>query len=719
MKSRKLLSLLLASVFAISLILVSPTKTVNAAAISISKDVYYDKALGGLLGHVAGLLSGYEFVGGQDPTVGLPDAWFSLCYGPYGGATDMHGSAGVNRVVADGQIKSDDDYHIDIFNQHILDANGPDVTNQEIRNEWVEHQVSDWGGGYKAMWIMNNNSSILPPDTGKWEYGNMWHWCTEPYIENETLGMNAPGMPMTADALAEQFASVTGDFDGVDWAKFWSVAYSIAFFESDSATVLTKAVEILPKNSWSYSIYQECLDLYSQNSTDWRWACSQLETLRHPLFDQNDVNCSPDVNNGFAIIALLYGGNDYTNTCKIASLAGYDGDCTAAAVTGLMGIIKGFSGTPQVVKDRIYANGTGVYINDYNFDPHIGSNYPDQQLWTDIVSLYQSNAEDQIVANGGAVTSTTYIIVQEDIVSPSVVLINNYDFELGNITNWNCWQNGTTGNFYAENNGTANSGYYKGTLWTGDGDNTAAYISLSNLTQGATYKVSAYIQCQDRAEARLYADNWGGYAYKSINSVDDGWYYREVTFTTTGTTANIGLQVFGTSHWGCIDDIKVEKVTSTEQEIAVTNASFEADGAATQTPSSWSTWAGSQGTDADADYVETGSYAGDYRLTHYKSGAYEVYSSTTVTGLQNGTYKVGAWTVSGGGFNSNFISAKGYNSSNTETSASIPGNGWPNWTYVETSTFTVENGQVTIGFYSNASSGQWSSIDAVKLIKVN
>ena len=46
---------------------------------------------------------------------------------------------------------------------------------------------------------------------------------------------------------------------------------------------------------------------------------------------------------------------------------GYDGDCTAATCTGVMGILKGFKqGNEEYNKlnDMIYYDGEGVYFND-------------------------------------------------------------------------------------------------------------------------------------------------------------------------------------------------------------------------------------------------------------------------------------------------------------------------------------------------------------------
>ena len=122
------------------------TWDVSAREYRISREVYYDKVLAGIVGVVSGVLSGFEFVGGNEPVLAMPDERFNLIEGPYGGGY-LWGSAGVNRRLEPGKVASDDDYHIDFFNQLILSKNGLATTNKDIYNAWRHHVVNDWGGG--------------------------------------------------------------------------------------------------------------------------------------------------------------------------------------------------------------------------------------------------------------------------------------------------------------------------------------------------------------------------------------------------------------------------------------------------------------------------------------------------------------------------------------------------------------------------------------------
>ncbi|MFM9920874.1 CBM35 domain-containing protein [Lacisediminihabitans sp. H27-G8] len=836
----------------------------HAATLTISKASYLDKTLAGILGQVGGVTSGYEYASENPyPT----DACFSPASGPYSGDAPAscwtpNGYPGYDRVglpnFASNEVGSDDDYHIDFFDQLILGDHGPNVSYQDIKDEWVAHNIGDWGPGGVANDLMRN-AGYLPPFTGQAEY-DQYYWLTEGYIENDTVGMVAPGMPSTARDLTGKFASVTTEFDSITWAKLYGTMYSLGYFATDARTVLADASVVLPRNSWPYQIYQKAVALHNQNTTDWRWAQGQLLSFVRNVYGQDNVQAIPDRNNGSMILSILYGNNDYLTTLKIASLIGNDADCTASGVAGLMGIIKGMAGTPQPFKDKIYQNGAGRYINDLTtgFPPNIKSGYPTSQSWDSIAALYRSNAAAQIVANGGSQDSTNFYVNAQTVLPEKTVLVDNYDFEQGTLAGWTAWTSAPdTGspNVFAESNGTALSGAWKGTVVTDSAiDQARLSTQLRGLQAGATYRVSAFIQSDQ--VAALYASNFGGSELDasvvgSYANSGKQWVNRSIEFTPTGSTAEVGLYMpSGPDGFGAIDDLSVQQISTPSAtvyqaeaasisggdirtatsasggsyvgglddtgnyvlftvtapaageyraainfanattgtstlamavngaskatvpfprtpawgtfsrnivnvpvvlaagtntirltrpanggfveldaltlstaptpvygaitDIAVGNAGFETAGVA-QTPANWTTWPGTAGTDADADFVETGGFEGTNRLTQYKAATYEVYSGQTLTGLTNGTYTLTAWATGGGGQTQAFLSAKGYGSSVPELTARTPGLGFPQWRRISISGIVVTNGTLQLGAYSKASSGQWSSYDGFQL----
>lgn len=139
--------------------------------------------------------------------------------------------------------------------------------------------------------------------------------------------------------------------------------------------------------------------------------------------------------------------------------------------------------------------------------------------------------------------------------------------------------------------------------------------------------------------------------------------------------------------------------------------------------SSWSTWPGNNGTDADADFTEGGGYDGTNggpfnganRLTHYKASNYQVYTSQTVN-VPNGTYALEAWVVGSGDQSDAFMSAKDYGGA--ELKARVVGDNNPqHWRKISIGGISVTNGKLTVGFYSFANARNWMSADRVRLYR--
>ena len=141
------------------------------------------------------------------------------------------------------------------------------------------------------------------------------------------------------------------------------------------------------------------------------------------------------------------------------------------------------------------------------------------------------------------------------------------------------------------------------------------------------------------------------------------------------------------------------------------NPGFEADGAATQTPTGWSSWANSAANYA-ADFTETGGHDGTYRLTHWLATPYQASTFQLRTGLANGTYTLRAWARSGGGQISCQLYAKNFGG--PEKNVALPVTN--TWTLVQISGVQVSNGQCEIGLWSDARAGNWCSLDDVELV---
>lgn len=542
----------------------------------ISKAEYKNKTLGGLLGQMAGFLSGYEFVwDGPLPRLVLPESWFSFCYGPYAGNFDHYDPGGnppetnsYNRLKNTGlngekEIASDDDYHLDLFAQTIMDEYG--FSSKAIADAWFDYKVYDWGGGNDAMSLINKNK-MLSPYTGTIESGNRYGWCTEAYIENETLGMDAGGMPDVAVNLTDTFASNVGYYDSVVWAKFYAAMYSIAYFENDVYTVLEKAKAAMPKGSWPRKMYDIAKKAYEDNPSNMRAAAETVADARRNLYRIDNVQTDPSVNGGFTILSLLYGGNDYMKVCKYSSLMGYDGDCTAATATGLLGILKGFKeGNPeyQTINESFYHYGEGTYYNDQHYTTRIGNvdKYGLHIKIDHFVDLYVSNFEKLLLRHGGRIDENSYYVPVKDIKEDSSITFENADAEKRNCDNWQTSGGGSFINIEDTSLDYAHAGSFGFKMV--NGSQTSAYHHFSNLRVGSYYRISTYAKTSSQAIGMLFAKDDEGNEQTMSFANSTNLFNKTLVFKADSPSMDVGIKFALSSKSGDIiyfDDFFIEEI---------------------------------------------------------------------------------------------------------------------------------------------------------------
>lgn len=140
----------------------------------------------------------------------------------------------------------------------------------------------------------------------------------------------------------------------------------------------------------------------------------------------------------------------------------------------------------------------------------------------------------------------------------------------------------------------------------------------------------------------------------------------------------------------------------------VKNPGFEVDTTAVTSASGWVTG----GSNPDANYTETNSHTGTYRLTHWKSSAYNVSTYQTITGLTNGLYTFQAWVRSPYTMVTNYLFAKDFGGSQVNLNIPID----PNWKKLQITNINVTNGTCTIGFQTSGNNA-YCSFDDVEFFK--
>ncbi len=295
----------------------------------------------------------------------------------------------------------------------------------------------------------------------------------------------------------------------------------------------------------------------------------------------------------------------------------------------------------------------------------------------------------------------------------AAVAVPNGSFENG-LESWTAdYTSGTGGTPIATPGGWSPTGgghnrldyYLANETYTADVSQT-----LTGLANG-TYTLSAWVERgADFTESYMYAKPAGGEEVKKDIPVSGEWVQLTQSVLVTGNSLRIGFYGAGSAAAG--NYMGVDLVALTLEEAApvkeLVNASFE-DGAG-----GWAFQFGPSG-GFDPFAVTTGwspADGGDKRLNVWSASPYTADANQTLTGIDNGTYKLSAWIASGGGFNENYMYAK--SAGQADAIKAIPASAA--WSRIELP-LEVTNNSVTVGFYADAGADKWFAVDLIKLEK--
>lgn len=523
--------------------------TVENGYYVLPKTEYLEKTKSGFLAQLVGFMSGYEFARNSDGTarIAMPDSWFEMCNGPYAehNSRNPHEDKLLkNESTGLWDIWNDDDYSIDILNQYILRdmyATYGTVASKLIKDDWVRYDVWDMGGGHRSFgaYGLFKGRDYLPQFVGTTEFGNLFNVNGEPYIANETLGLNTPGMPNLAVELATLFGGVTSDRDPTEWAKMFTAMISMAYFEDDVPTLIRRAAEVLPEGSYEREVVDMVFRLKEEYPTDWRRAVTKAEKECYRAhYDLENYVGETGINCSFILISLLYGDGDYYDTCRICSLAGHGGDSTTPVALSVVAVMNGMKNLPDAVDEKIWQDGKGEIVNlpieGTNSAYHMYcAGLPERLKIADLVDLYRDNFEKLLVENGGKITDTAYYIPVTDPATPDTVLPVD-GFESGNLDGYT-----TTGGVAGTE--TPFAGSYAARIAGNESRDGEIVKTLTGLTVGKTYRITAFVSTSAGTSAYLFAREAGKTGVRAAVCDNQKYIKRSLTFTATAATMEIGL----------------------------------------------------------------------------------------------------------------------------------------------------------------------------------
>lgn len=341
-----ILQLILASVFFSFL---SCGNKQTAETQTISTEILKDKIAGGWAGKMIGV------------TYGAPTEFHAL-----GKTFDDP----IKWVPADvkGSIWQDDMY-VQLTFLMTMDQYGIDAPAKKFQELFAKAGYQLWHANVQGR--KNYYDSIFPPQSGHPDY-NLHADDIDFQIEADYIGFMCPGMPQTANKIADKIGHIMNYGDGVYGGIFVGALYSAAYFDNDISKIIDKALLSIPAESDYSKIVRDVILLHKQYPIDWHAAWAELEAKWGKVQicgAGTTFNIDAKLNGAYIVMGLLYGEGDPAKTMEITVRCGQDSDCNPSNAMALLGVIKGFSGLPVEYQNAVKAMGDSVFINTtYSFN---------------------------------------------------------------------------------------------------------------------------------------------------------------------------------------------------------------------------------------------------------------------------------------------------------------------------------------------------------------
>jgi hypothetical protein len=263
-----------------------------------------------------------------------------------------------------------DDLYVDMTLAHVLDEKGLDAATEDFAAAFARTQYSLWHANLAAR--RNLRRGVPAALAGHPRY-NAHADDIDFQIEADFIGLMAPGLYQASNRIAERAGRVMNYGDGIYGGMFVSGMYAAAFFEKDPRRIVETGLACIPPRSPYARLIADVLAWHKQYPDDWR----RVWRLIEEKWDRNDpcpagalrpFNIDAKLNGAYIALGLLYGGGDFGRTLEISTRAGQDSDCNPASAAGILGVVVGYSGIPDIWKSGIPAVAHEKFrYTDYSF----------------------------------------------------------------------------------------------------------------------------------------------------------------------------------------------------------------------------------------------------------------------------------------------------------------------------------------------------------------
>ena len=286
---------------------------------------------------------------------------------------------------------TEDDIYVQLTFMMTMDQFGIDAPAKKFQELFAKSGYKLWHANVQAR--KNYFDGIFPPQSGSPEF-NSHADDIDFQIEADYIGLICPGMPQTANQIADKIGHIMNYGDGVYGGVFVAALCSEAYFENDMLKIVENALLSLPAESDYSKIVKDVILLHQQYPSDWRAAWKELEgkwASEDMCGAGSSYNIDAKLNGAYIVMGLLYGDGDPLKTMEITTRCGQDSDCNPSSAMAVLGVLKGFSGFPKEYQEHVSAIGDSLFINtNYTFNTAVENTL--------------KYAKELTVKNGGEVT---------------------------------------------------------------------------------------------------------------------------------------------------------------------------------------------------------------------------------------------------------------------------------------------------------------------------
>jgi len=262
-----------------------------------------------------------------------------------------------------------DDMYVQLTFLMTMDKYGIDAPAKKFQELFAKSGYQLWHANVQGR--KNYYDSIFPPQSGHPDF-NLHADDIDFQIEADYIGFMCPGMPQTANKIADKIGHIMNYGDGVYGGVFVAALYAEAYFENDIPKIIKNALLSIPAESDYSKIVNDVFLLHNQYPSDWRAAWSELEAKWGKVqicASGTTFNIDAKLNGAYIVMGLLYGDGDPAKTMEITTRCGQDSDCNPSNAMAVLGVIKGLSGLPIDYQQAVNAIGDTLFINtNYSFN---------------------------------------------------------------------------------------------------------------------------------------------------------------------------------------------------------------------------------------------------------------------------------------------------------------------------------------------------------------